>query len=180
MNGSNKKAREFLNDGETRDSDVVNRLHSNSRSGGNLSAIAIYQQPKLSGVYDKNACMVTFHKSRVRNWYPSPGARGFWYSLGVHEPMRALQSVELAILFVFSAALFIGLLFSVWPEGSAPWWQKLIKGYGVYAVLGAVISLAIVIPNAEQRKGLLVALVFFLLCWLVFLLGQHFSLFRDQ
>jgi hypothetical protein len=44
-------------------------------------------------------------------------------------------------------------------------------------VLGAVIALAIVIPNAERRKGPLVALLFFLLGWLIFLLGQHFPLF---
>ena len=74
--------------------------------------------------------------------------------------------------------MLVALLFEAWPEGAAPWWRKLVIGYGVYAVLGAVIALAIVIPNAERRKGPLVALLFFLLGWLIFLLGQHFPLFR--
>jgi len=93
--------------------------------------------------------------------------------------MEPLQWIGLVILLLFFAAMLVALLVEAWPEGAAPWWRKLVNGYGVYAVLGAVIALAIVIPNAERRKGPLVALLFFLLGWLIFLLG-HFPLFRGQ
>ena len=94
--------------------------------------------------------------------------------------MQPLQWMGLIILLLFFAALLVGLLCQVWPEGSAPWWQKLVHGYGVFAVIGAVIALAVVIPNAERRKGPLVALLFFLLGWLIFLICQHFPLFTGQ
>ena len=104
-----------------------------------------------------------------------PG-KGFWSSLGKRESMGRLQWIGLLILLLVLAALFIGGVFELWPEGSAPWWQKL-EGYGIYAVLGGVLALAIVIPNTKRRKGLLFLLLFFLLVCLVFLLGQHFPLF---
>ena len=116
-----------------------------------------------------------FRKSGLKHLYPRLG--GFWYSLYKREPMQPSQWAGLFLLLAAFVFMFVGLLYGRWPEGAAPWWQKVQRGYGVYAVLGAVIALAIVIPN-QRRKAPLVAILVFLLGLLTYLLGQQFPLFK--
>ena len=86
------------------------------------------------------------HKSddRMKEGYESERIAGFsaldrnfggWWGGLYRQKLNTLQSVGLLVLVVFYVILFAALVINEWPRVEAPFWKKILYGYGPYALL---------------------------------------------
>jgi hypothetical protein len=76
----------------------------------------------------------------------------FWRNLWEgKQPPNLAQLAGVLILLLFWGGFLVTTLWILWPTGNAPWWQKLVNGYGVYIVVVGALLTFIVVGNHRAR-----------------------------
>lgn len=58
----------------------------------------------------------------------------FWHGI-YHQKLNALQSVGLGILVLFYVVAWVATFHMTWPDGEAPFLEKLVYGYGTQVLI---------------------------------------------
>jgi hypothetical protein len=72
--------------------------------------------------------------------------RKFWSG---ERPISVVQGIGLLLMFL----VLIGAMGLVnWPKSEAPWWEKIVNGYGVIVAVFGCVVLFIVLGNRRVRR----------------------------
>ena len=76
---------------------------------------------------------------------------GFWRGISTQK-LKGFQWLGLFLMLTFQIGIFALLLWDYWPEGSAPWWRKIVNGYGPYALLALPLIVFFVLLKRSLTK----------------------------
>jgi hypothetical protein len=68
------------------------------------------------------------------------------------ESLNLAQWIGVVVMFVCFGGGLVSVLWRVWPEGQAPWWQKAINAYGIFIVVIGAVATFIAIGNRRARR----------------------------
>jgi hypothetical protein len=71
--------------------------------------------------------------------------RKFWSG---ERPISVVQGIGLALMF-FALIAVLGV--GNWPKGEAPWWEKIVSGYGAFIAVFGCLVLFLVLGNRRVR-----------------------------
>jgi hypothetical protein len=78
----------------------------------------------------------------------SESDRKFWSG---ERPISLVQGIGLLFMFL---AVIGAVLLGNWPKGEAPWWEKIVNGYGAAMAIFLCFALFLVLGNRRfRRKG---------------------------
>jgi len=77
----------------------------------------------------------------------------FWRNIYSGEQrLNAAQWVGVLLLFIFFGGSLVFYLVVLWPEGEAPWWQKVIDSYGISMLVLGACALLVILGNRRARR----------------------------
>ena len=72
--------------------------------------------------------------------------RKFWSG---ERPISVVQGIGLLLMFL---AVIGAVLLGNWPKGEAPWWEKIVNGYGASMAIFLCFALFLVLGNPRFRR----------------------------